>query len=272
MREPARWWPPRSGSLPRGRPATSQTAVSSIRTRRIRSPSRALRSSPPAPSGSRPTRACTCSPTEAAASGARPASPATYQAPAHKKRGARTPPFCRTADLDRQRLQVDRLLFEDPGGLLALLLVVVEPGPGGDELADDDVLLEPAQTVHLAADRGLGEHAGGLLERRRRKPRGGVQGGLDEPEQHGLGGGRLAALRQSFRVALLVLPLRDDLAREQAGVAGRVDADLPHHLPHDHLDVLVVDVHALAAVDLLDLVDQERLDRLFAEDVEQLLR
>src|ERR1700758_2671599 len=37
-------------------------------------------------------------------------------------------------------------------------------------------------------------------------------------------------LRQRPRVALLVLPLRDDLAGEQAGVARRVDADLPHHL------------------------------------------
>jgi hypothetical protein len=36
--------------------------------------------------------------------------------------------------------------------------------------------------------------------------------------------------------------------------------------------VLVVDVHALAAVNLLDLVDQEGLNRLFAQDVEQLLR
>src|SRR5205807_10003105 len=36
--------------------------------------------------------------------------------------------------LDRQSLQVDRLLFEDPSRLLALLLVVVEPGPRGDEL------------------------------------------------------------------------------------------------------------------------------------------
>src|SRR5258706_11329890 len=72
--------------------------------------------------------------------------------------------------LDRQRLQVDRLRFEDPRRLLARLLVVVQPGPGRDELADDHVLLEASQAVHLAADRGFGEHTGGLLEGRRRQP------------------------------------------------------------------------------------------------------
>src|SRR3982074_2346942 len=48
-----------------------------------------------------------------------------------------------------------------------------------------------------------------------------------------------------------------------AGVAGGVDANLPHHLPDDHLDVLVVDVDTLASVHLLDLVHQEGLHGLF---------
>src|SRR5450759_5829698 len=109
-------------------------------------------------------------------------------------------------------LPVDRLLLEDPRGLLSLLLVVVEPGPRGDELADDHVLLEAAETVDLAGDCGLGQDARGLLEGRCRKPRGGVQRGLDQAEQHGLRRGWLAALRQRLRVPFLVLPLRDDLA------------------------------------------------------------
>src|SRR5712692_1156344 len=174
--------------------------------------------------------------------------------------------------LNRQRLQVDRLLFEDPRRLLALLLVVVQPGPGRDERADDHVLLEPSQAVYLAADRGFSEHAGGLLEGRRRQPRGGVQRRLDQAEQHGLGGCGLAALRQRPGVALLVLPLRDYLPRQQACVARGVDADLPHHLPDDHLDVLVVDVDTLRPVHLLDLVHEERLHRFLAEDMQQLLR
>src|SRR5579864_3830061 len=76
----------------------------------------------------------------------------------------RAPPCARTADfnpnrgrwerprsgfLDRKGLQVDRLLLEDPRRLLPLLLVVVQPRPGGDQLADDHVLLQPAQAVDL---------------------------------------------------------------------------------------------------------------------------
>src|SRR5450759_3115775 len=87
----------------------------------------------------------------------------------------------------RQRFQVDRLLFEDTRRLLALLLVVVQPGPGRDELADDHVFLQAPQPVDLARDGGLGQDAGGLLEGRCRKPRGGVERGLDQAEQHGLG-------------------------------------------------------------------------------------
>src|SRR6266849_9001903 len=46
--------------------------------------------------------------------------------------------------------------------------VVAEPGPGRDEPAHDHVLLEPAQVVDLAADGGLGQDPGGLLEGRGR--------------------------------------------------------------------------------------------------------
>ncbi len=39
-------------------------------------------------------------------------------------------------------------------------------------------------------------------------------------------------------------------------VTGLLDLDLLQHLANDHLDVLVVDAHALEAIDLLDLVDE----------------
>src|SRR5438105_1895344 len=156
--------------------------------------------------------------------------------------------------------------------LLAQLLVVVEAGPGGDQLADDHVLLQAAQPVDLAGDRGLGQHPGRFLEGCRRQPARRVERGLDQAEQNGLCHRRIAAFRQHFGVGFLVLPLRDDLARQQVGVAGGVDADLPHHLPDDHLDVLVVDVDALRAIDLLDLVDQVGLHRLTTKDVQQFLR
>jgi hypothetical protein len=44
-----------------------------------------------------------------------------------------------------------------------------EAGAGRDEAAHDDVLLEAAQVVDLAGDRGLGEHLGGLLEETTRR-------------------------------------------------------------------------------------------------------
>ena len=49
-----------------------------------------------------------------------------------------------------------------------------------------------------------------------------------------------------------------------------LDLDLLQHLPDDHLDMLVVDRHALEPVDLLDLVDQivgQLLDALDGQDV-----
>ena len=45
-------------------------------------------------------------------------------------------------------------------------------------------------------------------------------------------------------------------AGQQAGVVGVLHPDLAHHLAHDDLDVLIVDVHALLAVHLQDLLDQ----------------
>ena len=62
----------------------------------------------------------------------------------------------------------------------------------------------------------------------------------------------------------------DLLAVEEVGVAGIGDIDLLQHLAHDHLDVLVVDQHALQPVDLLDLVDEigrQLLDALDGENV-----
>ena len=47
----------------------------------------------------------------------------------------------------------------------------------------------------------------------------------------------------------------DELARQEVGVARLGDRDLAQHLASDDLDVLVVDVDALAAVDVLDLLD-----------------
>jgi hypothetical protein len=62
------------------------------------------------------------------------------------------------------------------------------------------------------------------------------------------------------------------LVDEEAGVAHVDDADAAEHLPHDGLDVLVVDLDALESVDLLDLVDQVLGQRLLAEHLEDVVR
>src|SRR5665213_2299555 len=164
------------------------------------------------------------------------------------------------------------LLLVEARGLFAELLVVVQAGPGGDQLADDHVLLEAAQLVDLPGDGCLGEHPGGLLEGGRGEPRGRVESGLDEAQQDGACDGGLATFAERAGVRLLPLELGDDLSRQQVGVAGIVDAHLAHHLADDDLDVLVVDVDALAAVHALHLTDQVVLDILTAAHKEQFLR
>ena len=62
----------------------------------------------------------------------------------------------------------------------------------------------------------------------------------------------------------------DLLARQEVRLARIRDVDLLQHLPDDHLDVLVVDRHALQSIDLLDLVHEiggEFLDALDRQNV-----
>ena len=73
-------------------------------------------------------------------------------------------------------------------------------------------------------------------------------------------------------VLLLEDVLLDVLVDEEAGVAHVDDPDAAQHLPHDGLDVLVVDLDALESVDLLDLVDQVLGQRLLAEHPEDVVR
>ena len=51
-----------------------------------------------------------------------------------------------------------------------------------------------------------------------------------------------------------------------------LDPDLAEHLGDDDLEVLVVDLDALGAVDVLDLAEQVALDGLLAGDPEDVVR
>ena len=73
-------------------------------------------------------------------------------------------------------------------------------------------------------------------------------------------------------VLLLEAHAVDQVGRQQVGVTRLDHRDPAQHLPHDDLDVLVVDRHALAAVDRLDLVHQVLLRLADTEDAQHLVR
>jgi hypothetical protein len=50
------------------------------------------------------------------------------------------------------------------------------------------------------------------------------------------------------------------------------DPDPPKHLPYDHLDMLVVDMHTLKPVDLLNRIDKIPLQLLHTADRENVVR
>ena len=68
------------------------------------------------------------------------------------------------------------------------------------------------------------------------------------------------------------LELVDDRAGQEPGVADALDPHLAEHLGDDDLQVLVVDLDALGAVDVLDLAEQVPLDGLLARDPEDVVR
>src|SRR5262245_453367 len=150
--------------------------------------------------------------------------------------------------------------------------VVREPRARRNQAADDHVLLQATQIVRLSGDRGLGQHPGGLLERGRRDEAVGRERRLRDAEEHRLGGRGALALRQDPVVLLLEHELVDQLAHHELGVADLLDAHASQHLAHDDLDVLVVDGHALQAIDLLDLVDQVPLQLPVAEHRQVVVR
>ena len=72
-------------------------------------------------------------------------------------------------------------------------------------------------------------------------------------------------------VDLGVGPIVDTLARKERCIARVRHQHSAEHLTHDELDVLVVNRHALVAVDLLDLFDQVLLGLADALDLQELL-
>ena len=62
------------------------------------------------------------------------------------------------------------------------------------------------------------------------------------------------------------------IAPEQRRVARIGDLHFPQHLAHDDLDVLVVNLHTLEAINFLHFVDQMLLQILRSADLENFVR
>src|ERR687897_1688213 len=131
----------------------------------------------------------------------------------------------------------------------------------GYELPDNDVLLQAREAIHLAFDGSVGKDAGRLLERGRREEAVGGKRGLGYVHEDRVVGGWAAFLLLDTRVLGQDSKAVGDLLGEQLRVAWVVHDHLAQHLAYDDLDVLVVDVYALRAVDLLHLIDQVALGR-----------
>ena len=99
-------------------------------------------------------------------------------------------------------------------------------------------------------------------------------GGVDErPDRQGGSAGVLdAALAHQRVVDLVEDELVDDVVRQELRIARVRDADLREHLAEDDLDVLVVDRHALRAVDVLHLAEHVVVQRVLALDAQDVGR
>src|SRR5205823_4823567 len=79
---------------------------------------------------------------------------------------------------------------------------------------------------------------------------------LGDAEKHWRSGSWLFARRDRCRISLFKLHSIHLLASQKLGITRLNDIDLLQHLPDDHLNMLVIYVDALQAIDLLDLVHE----------------
>src|SRR5688572_316765 len=141
-----------------------------------------------------------------------------------------------------------------------------------NEVPNDDVLLETEEIVLGPADRRIGKHARRLLERRRRNERLRRQARLRDSEQQRLGRTRLEPLLLGAVVDVAERALVHVLRLEEFRLPRIHDAHLLKHLPDDHANVLVVDLHALQAIHLLHLVEQILLHGTWPLDPQNVVR
>ena len=150
--------------------------------------------------------------------------------------------------------------------------VLRETGAGRNQVTHDDVFLEAAQMIDLAQRGRFGENAGRVLERGRGDEAVGFERGLGDAEQARAASAGLPPFLDDLLVFLFEIELVDLIAPEERGVARIGDLHLAQHLAHDDLDVLVVNLHALQAINFLHFVDQVLLQILRSADLENFVR
>ena len=82
---------------------------------------------------------------------------------------------------------------------------------------------------------------------------------------------RLSTFFNDFRVLLVEGLLIDIFSVEECGITGIGHTHFLEHLTDDNLDVFVVNVYPLEAIDFLDLVHEVFLEFAHAADIENLL-
>ena len=162
--------------------------------------------------------------------------------------------------------------------VLQILTDFRQTGTCGDQLTNDDVLLQAGQRVDLALDGSFGQHAGGLLEGCSGQEGVVCQSSLGDAQQHLLVLDQLQALFTSVDALLQIgvdalhFQTACQCTADQVGRTGISHAHLAAHLTDDDFDMLIVDLNALQTVDLLNFVDQVVLDILQTLDRQNILR
>ena len=146
--------------------------------------------------------------------------------------------------------------------LIRLKVVIdLQTGTGRNQLADEDVLLQADEMIDLALDRSIGQHLCGLLEGRSGEEALGRERRLCDAHEDLREGDKrntlFTVIDPSLQLSVHGVDLVDvnDRVAEKRAASGIIDANLAHHLADNDLNVLIVDVDALLAVNLLDLLN-----------------
>ncbi len=126
--------------------------------------------------------------------------------------------------------------------------------------------------VDCPLNRGFRKDARRLLERCGGDEGIGRKRSLRDSQEQRSARGRLAALRNRPFVLLAEAELVDLLFQQERRIAHVFHLHPTHHLAHDHFNMLVVNRHALQAVDFLNFVYQVFLQLFFAQDRKNVMR